>query len=142
MKTQSYIPKIVVGIGVIGVAYAVFSGGKNGNSGKQYLPEYDTAPAIDAKAIAENLYEIMKVINYSNSERDEMVYDALGTLSAAQFAQVAKAFGMRSYNSILGNQTRHFPLIDLPKRSLKFWLQKELSTSSYLTLKKRFTPYL
>jgi hypothetical protein len=60
----------------------------------------------------------------------------LGEVNESQFASVVLAFGNRRYNSWTGDDW------GFATHPLKYWLENELSTSSYLTLKSKFKKYL
>ncbi len=145
MAITKHLPKIIVATGILSVVYAFISVGKGKNAlnnyGK-YLPEdgSDIFP-IDAKNIATTIHEIMRVTNWSNTDKNKIVFEALQPLSTAQFAQVIKSFGLKYYNPRIGDDLTYFGFKPT-KYSLPFWLKSELNNNEYSTLKTRFSKYL
>ncbi len=145
MDIKKHIPKVVAFSGLVGLIFAFVSVGKGKNAlnnfGK-FLPEDGSANnPIDATEIANTIHEIMRVTNWSNSNKNNIIFEALGTLNPSQFAQVSKAFGLRYYNPKLGDDMTYFG-IKPSKYNLAFWLKSELNDNEYLTLKSRFSKYL
>lgn len=146
MKINKYIPKIIAASGFLAVAYAFISVGKGknvlNNYGNQYLPEDGSGTnQIDALQVANTVHEIMRVSNWTNTNKNEIVLNAFAEISEKQFFDVIKAFGLRFYNPKLGNDLTILG-IKPSKYSLPFWLKSELNDSEYSTLKNKFSKYL
>lgn len=121
---------VVVAVGTIALAV-------NASKAKKasiYLdaPNASSTGKFDAKEVAETLYVAM---NKFGTDED-IIMQVLGEVTESQFASVVLAFGSRRYNTWAGNE------YGLSKHTLKEWLQSELSSSSYLTLKSKFRKYL
>jgi CRISPR/Cas system-associated protein endoribonuclease Cas2 len=143
MDIKPHIPKIVVSIGVGLLAYSFLSNSNNNgtNSNGGYLPDMGTGGTIDAKQVAETLYDAMKTINWTNTAKNETIISALSEVTPIQFAAVIKAFGLRAYNPKIGN-TYQYLWFKIKKHSLPFWLKYELNKPEYQLLKSRFSQYL
>ncbi|MEN2415538.1 hypothetical protein [Flavobacterium mesophilum] len=98
-----------------------------------YIPPQ---PIFSAKNIAQTLYEAMK----DSGTEEDAIFEALKTVTQAQFTQVVEAFGKKPYNTTTGNQYNFNPFSDLPKLDLKTWLKEELSVKDYAVLKMKY-PY-
>ncbi len=135
---------------IIGVSVVVFGLGvsfltkpnKNGKSilgNGGYIDEGDnsTIPVFSAKQKANALYEAMR---YSGTD-EQTIFEELSGVTQKQFGLISGAFGLRSYNSWLGNTTGVIGQT-LPKLSLKMWLKEELSDEDYKLLRKKFPMYL
>ena len=135
---------------IIGVSVVVFGLGiyfltkpnKNGKSilsGGGYIDEGDsnTIPVFSAKQKANALYEAMR---YAGTD-EQTIFEELSGVTQKQFGLISSAFGLRSYNSWLGNTTGVIGQT-LPKLSLKMWLKEELSEEDYKLLRKKFPMYL
>lgn len=146
MQINKHIPKIVVATGIFAVGYALISVGKGKNAlnnyGNQYLPEDGSGTnQIDALQVANTIHEIMRVTNWSNTNKNEIVLGAFANISQNQFSQVITAFGMRFYNPKLGDDLTYFGFKP-QKYNLQFWLKSELNDSEYNVLKNKFSKYL
>jgi hypothetical protein len=95
--------------------------GNNGNGSNQ-VP-------FNALSIADSLHNAMKDIGTDESA----IFNALQGVNASQFVEVVTAFGLRKYNSWLGND------VGGSVQPLKVWLSEELSTDEYKTLKLKYT---
>lgn len=122
----------VTGVVVTGVIvyFVFFSKDKNGaendptgnNGGNGQLP------AFNPQSVAETLHNAMK-----DSGTDESaIFNVLQTVNAQQFVQVVNAFGLRKYNSFLGNDWGG------TLQPLKVWLKEELNDSEYKTLRLKY----
>lgn len=138
MKTRT---KIIGGIILAGTfAGIIFLNKKNTSQKGKYLddnPESNLTIAFDPKLVAQKLYEAMK----TTGTDEDYIFENLTGVSQAQFAAVIKAFGLKPYNSLTGNQ---YGVIGttLPKRDLKYWLKNELSDKQYKLLRTKFPNYL
>lgn len=145
MENTTYIPKIVAGLGLGFLLYVIVSNtnpkAQNSGSNGQYIDEGDSNPINEALSIANTLHEAMRGINYSDTDKNEVILTTLSTLNNIQFAQVIKAFGFRGYNTILGNDSSVIGYT-LTKYPLKAWLKYELKQSIYNQLKNKFPKYL
>ncbi|RDI07043.1 hypothetical protein [Flavobacterium sp. AG291] len=93
---------------------------------------------FNPSSVAETLYDAMKEMGTDEAK----IMNALQYVNASQFAQVAAKFGKRSYNKTLGNQINPWPLTPLPLLPLQVWLENELSSSQYNTLRLKYQPLL
>ncbi|WP_395043165.1 hypothetical protein [Flavobacterium sp.] len=140
------IPKIIGGTGLLaGIVFGVVAITKNSSKTKSNTKYLDdpgaTDPDFDAKQIANDIHEVMRVVNWTNGNKNQIILTALTGLSVSQFAQIVKAFGTRSYNTVTGNDYTPFGMF-LTKQPLKVWLKSEMSTADYLLLKDKFKKYL
>lgn len=140
------IPKIVAGAGfVVGTIFGVLAitkGNSKSTNNSKYLDDPGaTDPSFDPKQIANDIHQIMRVVNWTNGDKNQIILTAFTGLSQSQFAQVVKAFGLRNYNTVTGSDSTPFGLFQT-KQPLKVWLKEEMSTSDYLLLKDKFKKYL
>ena len=130
---------LVFGIGV----YFLTKTNKNGTSilgsGGGYIDEGDSnmIPIFSAKQKAGALYEAMR---YSGTD-EQTIFEQLSGVTQKQFGLISQAFGLRSYNTWIGNTSAVIGQT-LPKLSLKTWLKEELSDEDYKLLRKKFPMYL
>jgi hypothetical protein len=126
------IPVIAVTVSLAVVVLAVKA--KNVKKASVYLdaPNAPSTSKFDAKEVAEILHVAMN--KYGTDE--DIIMQVLGEVSESQFASVVLAFGSRRYNSWTGDDW------GLVKHPLKYWLESELTSGSYLTLKSKFRKYL
>lgn len=126
------VPVVSIAV-VLGVVAMVFVSNKN-TSASVFLdaPNAPSNTPFDAKQVAETLYVAMN--KYGTDE--DVIMQVLGEVSESQFASVVLAFGSRRYNTWTGVKYGLF------KHTLKEWLDSELTSSSYLTLKSKFRKYL
>jgi len=89
---------------------------------------------FNPKIAAEKLYDAMKEMGTD----ENAIMQVFQTVSVGNFVKVFNAFKLRSYNDQLGNQYNFNPFISLPTRSLSYWLKKELSSSSFETLRIKY----
>ncbi|AXG72941.1 hypothetical protein DVK85_01315 [Flavobacterium arcticum] len=133
--SQKYKKPLLITGGVLAVfiLYRVIVG-KIDNSGSQYdtTGNGNSAP-IDAQAIAETLYNAMKI----SGTDEQAIKNALQPVNATQFKQIVTAFGQRSYNKTMGNIYEYFGNT-LNKYGLKEWLKNELNASEYETLRLKY----
>lgn len=145
MMIQKHIPKIVLGAGILSVAYAFFSvgTGKNAlnNNGKYLAEDGSSTNGVDPKQVADALHEAMRSINITNSDKNEVILDALSSVNNSQFYKICIAFGARPYNPRIGNDTSYF-WIKPDNYRLPFWLKSELNKPEYAILQKRYSQYL
>jgi hypothetical protein len=139
MKTRT---KIIGGAILIGtVAGIIYLNGKKNTPHKgRYLddnPESNAIIIFDPKLTAQKLYEAMKTAGTD----EDYIFETLTGVSQTQFGAVIKAFGLKTYNSITGNQ---YGVIGttLPKRDLKYWLKNELEDNQYKLLRTKYPNYL
>lgn len=143
---NSNIPKVIAGVGLLlagfFVSQAVSTGKPKNSSNPKYLDDEGAInPDFNAKQIATDIHEIMRKVNWTNGDKNQIILTAFTGLSQTQFAQVVKAFGLRAYNTITGNDYQIIGF-SLKKYPLKFWLKEEMSTADYLLLKDKFKKYL
>lgn len=104
--------------------------------GGTYSPGQSGYPStqiqFDAAKVANQLYLAMKDMGTDESS----IMSALRNVNESQFAQVIQAFGSKPYNTYLGNQQSFG--FGLDSYELPFWLENELSTSEYNTLKLKY----
>ncbi|MEN9928306.1 MAG: hypothetical protein RLZZ231_227 [Bacteroidota bacterium] len=128
----------LAGLGILVIAVSQAKKDKNGNA---YLNQGMITESFNAKEIAEVLYNVMKEVNFTNTEKRKTIFTTLTGVSQAQFSWVVKAFGSRFYNPITGNT--YFAFWQTPtKHPLKTWLKEELSDSDYNLLKSNYPKYL
>jgi hypothetical protein len=84
---------------------------------------------FDAQGIADGLEQAM--LSWLGTD-ENAIQKLLGTVTAAQFKLVDKAFGLRGYNTFTGFST--FGSL----QPLKVWLKSELSSSDYNALKLKY----
>lgn len=92
------------------------------------------AGGLNVTDLAQKLHDAMK---YTGT-KEEVIFDVLTNIDERQFQLIAKRFGKRAYNSLLGNQTRINPFAELPKLTLKEWFKHELTESEYKTLQAKY----
>jgi hypothetical protein len=133
----------IAGISALGIIalYFIFKPSKyNGfeNSGMSTDVNGNTVPNFNAREIATKLYDLMRTSwSMSNAESQQFM-SLLTPLSNAQFNEVHKAFGKRTYNTVTKNQS--FPLFYSPDfHDLRTWMKYELDPKLYQTLSNRFT---
>ena len=130
--TPQQVENIKIGSAVVAtglILYLIFgSKSKNG----VVDPEVTGDPAIpfDARNVAEGLYDAMNRFGTD----DNSILELLKPVSPGQFMLVSRAFGMKPYNALLGNDYGFF----LDKYPLKTWLKKELPASDYAILKNKY----
>ena len=145
MTTTVSIPKIIAGLGLGILAYVIISNndpkGTTANGG--YIDEGDSNVINEPLAIANTLHEAMRGNDWNETDKQEVIFSTIGSLSSVQVGQVVKAFGMRPYNTVLKNDyVLYGDFYKLTKHGLKTWLKNELSGSMYLQLKNKFPKYL
>ena len=117
-----------------GILLYLLFGTKKDNSGGANDPTqngtYIPVSTFNAANVAEGLFDAMNRLGTDETA----VLEILKTVSSAQFAQVAAAFGFKPYNAWTGNDYG-FGLNSLP---LKAWLKEELSASDYVILKSKY----
>ncbi|MFN3753310.1 hypothetical protein [Flavobacterium sp.] len=96
------------------------------------------APTFNAVTVMNKLLNAMK----TTGTDEAAIFKALTNVNQTQFGQVVKAFGIRQYNSTMGNQINYFPVYQLPYVNLKGWLENELSDENYSSLQKKYPNYL
>jgi hypothetical protein len=122
------------------------------NSKKVYLdddPNYGTSIVFNPKSIADTLYEAMKstgksigsAVGLSIGTDKEVVFDLLTGVSERQFASIIKAFGLKAYNKLTGNQ-EFLVWQTYTKYGLKTWLKEELTVKDYALLRRKYPKYL
>jgi hypothetical protein len=114
--------------------------GSTENSNNGYIDEgvISNPNVFNAKAKADALYNAMRTSGTNEKE----VFEVLTGVTPSQFAQIATAFGRKSYNTVLGNQYNVNPFVKLDLLPLKTWLKEELNEEDYLILKKKYPMYL
>ncbi|WDO13056.1 hypothetical protein MH928_17255 [Flavobacterium sp. WW92] len=125
---------------LIVAAYYAFKP-KDGGSDTDPTGNGNTVPdtgKFDPFVTATTLWKAM----YQSGTNENMIFAALKNVSQAQFAQVIQKFGQLKYNPTLGNQVNLNPFSDLDRYDLQFWLENELSESSYETLRLKYPNYL
>jgi len=128
----------LAGLGILVIAVSQAKKDKNGNA---YLNQGMITESFNAKEIAAVLYNAMKEVNFTNTEKRKTIFTTLTGVSQAQFSWVVKAFGSRFYNPTTGNI--YFAFWQTPtKHPLKTWLKEELSDSDYNLLKSNYPKYL
>ncbi|WP_297509958.1 hypothetical protein [Flavobacterium sp.] len=128
----------LAGLGILVIAVSKAKKDKNGNA---YLNQGMITESFNAKEIAAVLYNAMKEVNFTNTEKRKTIFTTLTGVSQAQFSWVVKAFGSRFYNPTTGNI--YFAFWQTPtKHPLKTWLKEELSESDYNLLKSNYPKYL
>lgn len=138
MKTKT---KIIGGVILLGTITGIILFNKKSTPQKgKYLddnPENNLTIVFNPKLVAQKIYEAMK----TTGTDEDYIFENLTGVSQTQFAAVIKAFGLKPYNSLTGNQ---YGVIGttLPKRDLKYWLKKELSDKQYKLLRTKFPNYL
>lgn len=142
MESKTPIYKIVAGVLAGAGLFLILKNTEKTKKVKTYNDSPETVRLnFDAKAVATEIHNIMRAVNWSNTEKNTIVLTALADLTRAEFGRVTKAFGLRGYNALTGNDYTPFGLF-LTKRPLKFWLKSELSTSDFELLKQKFTNLL
>lgn len=146
MTKTNYIPKIVVGLGVLSLAYAFISVGKgrnllNNNNNGYLLEDGSSTNQVDPKQVADALHEAMRSINITNSDKNQVILAALANVNIKQFYKIILAFDKRPYNPRLGNDINIFG-IQADRYMLPFWLKSELNKPEYAMLQKRYAQYL
>jgi hypothetical protein len=119
---------------------------------KVYLdddPNYGTNIVFNPKSIADTLYEAMKSTGKSSGSSvglsigtdKEVVFELLTGVSERQFGSIIKAFGLKAYNKLTGNQ-QFLIWQTLTKYGLKTWLKEELTVKDYALLRRKYPKYL
>lgn len=138
--------KIIIALLLTSASVGAYFVLKNPNKNKKRLlvdnPEFNTVNNFSAITVSKQLYEAMR-----NTGTDEdIVFETLTGLSENQFRLVINAFGLKPYNTVLGNQKTLIGSdvfgYKLPKHGLKSWLKNELSNEKYKLLKINFPKYL
>ncbi len=93
---------------------------------------------FDAKVVATALYDAMK----NSGTNEARILSVLRNVNQAQFGEVFRAFGKKSYNEQLGNQMNYSPLFSLPLENLQVWLESELSEDEYNIMYLKYPQYL
>lgn len=139
MENKKLIP---ISIGVLGLGVLLLALTKaNSSKSKIYLDQNYTSGLVNAKQIAEELYKAMKEMNFTNTQKREVIFTSLTGVTPRDFQGIVKAFGFRYYNPITGNT--YFAFWQTPqKHPLKTWLKEELSTSDYQLLKSKYPKQL
>ncbi|WP_395074557.1 hypothetical protein [Flavobacterium sp.] len=128
----------VAGLGILLFAIAQTSKNKNANV---YLNHALETENLNVKEQATLLYEAMREVNFTNTEKRKAIFTALTGVTPLQFSLIVKAFGNRYYNTFTGNTS--FAIWQNPvKYPLKLWLKEELSNSDYQLLKSKYPKYL
>lgn len=96
------------------------------------------APTFNANTVMNKLLDAMK----TTGTDEAAIFKALTNVNQTQFGLVVKAFGIRQYNSTMGNQINYFPVYQLPYVNLQGWLENELSDENYSTLQQKYPNYL
>jgi hypothetical protein len=118
------IPVVAVTVSLAVVALAITAGKAKAASIYLDAPNATSSTTkFDAKEVADTLHVAMN--KYGTDE--DIIMQVLGEVLA---------FGNRRYNSWTGDDW------GFATHPLKYWLENELSTSSYLTLKSKFKKYL
>lgn len=125
--------KIGATVAAAGLILYLVLGTKNKNGTAD--PEVSTGTGgntsyFNAQNVAEGLYDAMNRMGTD----DNSILELLKPVSPVQFMLVSKAFGMKPYNTVLGND---FGLW-LDNYSLKNWLKNELPASDYAILKNKY----
>lgn len=89
---------------------------------------------FNSKNAVQKLYDAMREIGTD----EKAIMQVFQGVSVSNFPKVYKDFGLRSYNSVLGNQYRFNPFFSLPLENLAVWLENELSNSSFETLRIKY----
>jgi hypothetical protein len=128
----------LIGLGIFAagvITFYAFKKPATDNGGTQYDPTGNggnptggTGYIFSAINVADTLHNAMK----DTGTDEDIIFNALAPLSQAQFVSVIQKFGSRLYNDTLGNSVWGSP------QNLKYWLEAELSTSDYETLRKKF----
>jgi hypothetical protein len=122
------------------------------NSKKVYLddnPNFGTSVIFNPKSIADTLYEALKSTGKSSGSSvglsigtdKEVVFDLLSEVSERQFGSIIRAFGLKAYNKISGNQ-QFLIWQTMTKYGLKTWLKEELTVKDYALLRRKYPKYL
>lgn len=117
---------VVAGLGIL---YLLF-GNKNTNGTPDPAVTGNPATTFDARNIAEGLYDAMNRLGTDENS----VIEILKPVSPGQFMLVAKAFGLKPYNTWLGNDVGLW----LNSFPLKTWLKNEVSAADYAILKSKY----
>ena len=141
-KEAKYV-KIGAGVAVAFVLYKVLAP-KTDNGGGDYDPTGNGSGSasnplypFNATKTANALKDAMKELGTD----EDAIISELTSVTQAQFAQVVKAFGKKSYNPTTGNQ--YFAFWQTPiEYPLNFWLKNELSAARYNILKLKYPSYL
>lgn len=138
MESEKIIGYSVLALGIGTVIFAITSGSKAKKS-QIYLDASTggTNALFNAKKIAETLYDAMKGINFTNDEKNDIIFSALTGINQAQFGLVFKAFGSRRYNTYTGQSAT-----GIYSYNLRTWLKEELSASSFRQLQESYPKYL
>ena len=140
MESSKILP---ISVGVAGLTILLFSIAQANKTrkGNAYQDGNLTTQSINAKGIANTLYNTMKEADFTNTEKRKTILTTLTGINEAQFSWIVKAFGKRYYNRLTGNT--YFALWQTPvKHPLKVWLKEELSDSDYQLLKSNYPKYL
>lgn len=138
MESDKIIGYSVLALGVGVVIFAIVSTSKSKKS-QSYLdaPTAGSNQSFNAKKIAETLYDAMKGINFTNDEKNDIVFSTLTGINQTQFGEIFKAFGSRRYNTITGQAST-----GIYSYNLRTWLKEELSASSFRQLQESYPKYL
>lgn len=126
------VPVVAVTVSLAVVALAVTSGKRKKASIYLDAPNAPTTTKFDAQEVADVLHVAMN--KYGTDE--DIIMQILGEVTVSQFPSVVLAFGNRRYNSWTGDSW------GFSSHPLKYWLESELTSGSYLTLKSKFKKYL
>jgi hypothetical protein len=127
----------ILGVGLIG--YYLMSGSDSGQgygddpTGNNVNPNMPQ-PTFNAKQAAIKLYDAMRELGTD----EDAIMQVFQTVSVSNFPKVYKEFGIRSYNKTMGNQYNFNPFGSLPLENLAVWLENELSSSSFETLRTKY----
>lgn len=111
--------------------------GSGSNGGYLDSDEAVNQDYFNPKSVANDLYQFMNEYTLDGGTNEGGIYEALSSLSQAQFKKVIDAFGKRNYNSLLG---RDAPFGEL--RTLPQWLKLDLDDNEYKQLRQKFPKYL
>lgn len=130
---QTEYVKIGAAVAAAGLILYLVLGTKNKNGTPD--PEVNTGTGgnssyFNAQNVADGLYDAMNRFGTDNNS----ILELLKTVSPGQFMLVSKAFGMKPYNTLLGNDWG----VWLDKYSLKNWLKNEIPPSDYAILKNKY----
>lgn len=140
MESSKILP-ISVGVAGFGILLFSIAQANKTRESNAYQDVNLTPQSINAKDIANTLYNAMKQANFTNTEKRKTILTTLTGINEAQFSWIVKAFGKRYYNRLTGNT--YFALWQTPvKHPLKVWLKEELSDSDYQLLKSNYPKYL
>lgn len=108
---------------------------KNGTPDPEVGTGTGNASYFNAKNVADGLHDAMNRMGTDNNS----ILELLKSVSPGQFMLVSKAFGLKPYNTLYGNDWNlNFWYKDLPLLPLKTWLKEEIPASDYAILKNKY----